>query len=46
MLLSDLARAVLVGVLAAEAYGGYTTVLPLSLVSAPLGAFTGLFLPA
>jgi MFS family permease len=46
MLLSDLARAVLGGVLAAEAYGGYTTVLPLSLVSAPLGAFTGVFLPA
>jgi predicted MFS family arabinose efflux permease len=46
MLLADLVRALLVSTLVVLAAGGQTTVWPLAVVSAPLGACTGLFLPA
>lgn len=46
MLLADGARAVLVGILAFLVIGGYTGVWQLCAVAIPLGAFTGLFLPA
>ncbi len=46
MLLSDLMRALLLSVLVGLTASGQTAVLPLAAVSAPLGAFTGLFLPA
>jgi predicted MFS family arabinose efflux permease len=46
MLLADLMRALLVGALVILAASGHTAVWQLAAVSAPLGAFTGLFLPA
>jgi predicted MFS family arabinose efflux permease len=46
MLLADLARMLLVGALVVLAATGQTQVLPLSLVSFPLGACAGLFIPA
>ncbi len=46
MLLADIMRALLVGVLAVLVFTGRTGVLPLCAVAAPLGAFAGLFLPA
>ncbi len=46
MLLADLGRTLLVSALVALAAAGQTAVWPLSLVSAPLGACTGLFIPA
>lgn len=46
MLLADIARALLVGILVVLVIGGYTNVWQLALVAAPLGAATGLFLPA
>ena len=46
MLLADIMRALLVGVLAVLVFTGRTSVLPLCAVAAPLGAFAGLFLPA
>ena len=46
MLLADIMRALLVGVLAVLVFTGRTGVLPLCAVVAPLGAFAGLFLPA
>jgi MFS family permease len=46
MLLSDALRALLMGLLVVLVASGQTAVLPLAAVSAPLGAFTGLFLPA
>ena len=46
MLLSDVMRALLLGLLVVLVASGQTAVLPLAAVSAPLGAFTGLFLPA
>src|SRR5258708_29921081 len=46
MLLADLVRALLVGILAARALGGHPTVLQLCAVAVPLGAFGGAFLPA
>jgi len=46
MLLADGARAALVGILAVLVMGGYTGVWQLCAVTIPLGAFTGLFLPA
>ena len=46
MLLADLVRALLVGILAALALGGHPTVLQLCAVAVPLGAFGGAFLPA
>jgi predicted MFS family arabinose efflux permease len=46
MLLSDVMRAILLGLLVVLVASGQTAVLPLAAVSAPLGAFTGLFLPA
>src|SRR5258708_12904343 len=46
MLLADIMRALLVGVLAVLVFSGRTGVLPLCAVAAPLGAFAGLFLPA
>jgi predicted MFS family arabinose efflux permease len=46
MLLSDAMRALLLGLLVVLVASGQTAVLPLAAVSAPLGAFTGLFLPA
>ena len=45
MLLADIMRALLVGVLAVLVFTGRTAVLPLCAVAAPLGAFAGLFLP-
>jgi predicted MFS family arabinose efflux permease len=46
MLLSDAMRALLLGLLVVLVASGEFAVLPLVAVSAPLGAFTGLFLPA
>jgi len=46
MLLSDVMRAILLGLLVVLVASGEFAVLPLAAVSAPLGAFTGLFLPA
>ena len=46
MLLADIMRALLVGILAVLVFTGRTGVLPLCAVAAPLGAFAGLFLPA
>lgn len=46
MLLADIARAILTGILVLLVLGGYTNVWQLSLVAVPLGAVTGLFLPA
>lgn len=46
MLLSDIARAVLVGIMVGLVIGGHTAVWQLCAVAIPLGAFTGLFLPA
>src|SRR5713226_2420298 len=46
MLLADLVRALLVGILAALALWGHPTVLQLCAVAVPLGAFGGAFLPA
>jgi MFS family permease len=46
MLLADLVRMLLVGALVILAAAGQTAVLPLSVISAPLGACTGLFIPA
>jgi MFS family permease len=46
MLLADIARAILVGILVVLVIGGYTNVWQLALIAAPLGAATGLFLPA
>ena len=46
MLLADIMRALLVGVLVVLVLSGRTAVLPLCAVAAPLGAFAGLFLPA
>ena len=46
MLLADIMRALLVGVLVVLVFTGRTGVLPLCAVAAPLGAFAGLFLPA
>jgi len=46
MLLSDVMRALLLGLLVVLVASGEFAVLPLAAVSAPLGAFTGLFLPA
>lgn len=46
MLLADIARALLVGILVVLVIGGYTNVWQLALIAAPLGAATGLFLPA
>lgn len=46
MLLADIMRALLVGVLVVLVLTGRTAVLPLCAVAAPLGAFAGLFLPA
>jgi predicted MFS family arabinose efflux permease len=46
MLLADLVRALLVGALVVLAATGQTAVWPLSLISFPLGACTGLFIPA
>lgn len=46
MLLADLVRALLVGALVGLAATGQTGVWPLSLISFPLGACTGLFIPA
>src|SRR5579863_2253709 len=46
MLLADIMRALLVGVLVMLVLSGRTAVLPLCAVAAPLGAFAGLFLPA
>ncbi len=46
MLLADIARAFLVGILVVLVIGGYSNVWQLALIAAPLGAATGLFLPA
>jgi predicted MFS family arabinose efflux permease len=46
MLLADIMRAVLIGVLVVLVLSGRTQVLPLSIIAVPLGAFAGLFLPA
>lgn len=46
MLLADAARALLVGLLAALALWGHPTLWQLCAIGVPLGAFTGLFLPA
>lgn len=46
MLLADAARALLVGLLAALALWGQPTLWQLCAIGVPLGAFTGLFLPA
>ncbi len=46
MLLADIARAVLMGILVVLVSGGFTNVWQLALIAAPLGAATGLFLPA
>ena len=46
MLLADVVRAVLVGILAALALVGHPALWQLILVAIPLGAFEGLFLPA
>ncbi len=46
MLLADLLRALLVSALVVLAAGGQTAVWQLAAISAPLGACTGLFLPA
>ena len=46
MLLADIARALLVGILVVLIIGGYTNVWQLAVIAAPLGAATGLFLPA
>jgi predicted MFS family arabinose efflux permease len=46
MLLADFVRTLLVGALVVLAATGQTAVWPLSLVSFPLGACTGLFIPA
>src|SRR5438874_3341399 len=46
MLLSDSTRAILIGMLVVLVVLGYTSVWQLCIVTIPLGAFTGLFLPA
>jgi predicted MFS family arabinose efflux permease len=46
MLLSDVMRTLLLGLLVVLVASRESAVLPLAAVSAPLGAFTGLFLPA
>ena len=46
MLLADIVRAILVGILAALALIGHPTLWQLILIAIPLGAFEGLFLPA
>ena len=46
MLLSDVMRTLLVGLLVVLVASGQTSVFLLAAVAAPLGAFTGLFLPA
>lgn len=46
MLLSDIARALLVGILVGLVISDHTEVWQLCAIAIPLGAFTGLFLPA
>ena len=46
MLLADVMRALLIGILAVLVADGFTNVWQLCAVAIPLGAFTGLFLPA
>jgi MFS family permease len=46
MLLADVMRALLIGILAVLVVGGFTNLWQLCAVAIPLGAFTGLFLPA
>jgi len=46
MLLADVVRAVLVGMLAAQAFWGHPALWQLCVVAIPLGLFQGLFLPA
>jgi MFS family permease len=46
MLIADLVRTLLVGILAALALGGHPTLWQLCAVAVPLGAFGGAFMPA
>src|ERR1700730_5417742 len=46
MLLADVMRALLIGILAVLVVGGFTNLWQLCAVAIPLGPFTGLFLPA